>query len=173
MSSFSMHGKAGAVSFASFRRASATTLKQSSSSVNTSVAACCLQCGTFFCSLCNRIFLLFLHDASHILSGLAVFWICVGLRFTHLSLVRKGKSLIIFFRGIVETRLSLSHFVDLFQCDRECFIIWAVQLQTRFFMMSINKFFIHGPRIFCCSSISVAFFAYKIIFWLEVSLCYQ
>ena len=54
LSSFSQHGNAGAVSFSSFRRASAITLKWSLSSVNkyhidSTVAACCLQFGTCFC----------------------------------------------------------------------------------------------------------------------------
>ena len=55
-------------------------------------------------------------------------------------------------RDMVDTRLSLSHHVDVFQWDRECFIVWAVKLQTWFFMMSREKFSSPGPRIFCSAS---------------------
>ena len=48
------------------------------------------------------------------------------------------------FRDIVYTRLSLSHCVDVFQWDRQCSIIWIVKLQSRFFLMSIDKFSTHA-----------------------------
>ena len=56
------------------------------------------------------------------------------------------------FRDIVETRLSLSHYVDVSQWDLECFIISVIKLQTRFFTMSKNIFSTHGPRISCFAS---------------------
>ena len=77
------------------------------------------------------------------------------------------------FRDIVCTRLSLSHYVDVFQWDRECFIIWAVKLQTRFFMMSKYKFSSHRPRFLCSASHFVFFFDFNITLRLVVSLCWQ
>ena len=146
----------------------------------------------FFCSLNNGV-----QASGQILSGLVVFWIFVGLPFTHLcpsrSLVRRiwnlavavhssarvtpfasnHESLIVCSETCFFFRLSLSHHVDVFQWDRECFIIWVVKLQTTFFMMSMNKFSTHRPRIFCCASLVVAFFDFHVIFRFEVSLCWQ
>ena len=46
-----------------------------------------------------------------------------------------------------------SEFVSLLQSDRECFTVWVVKLQTRSFMMSLNKFATHGRRIFFVSDL--------------------
>ena len=42
----------------------------------------------------------------------------------------------------------LSHHVDVFQWDRECFIIWFVNILSRFFTMSVDEISTHGSRIF-------------------------
>ena len=108
---------------------SVSNLSSVKTSVDVSVAACCLQFSTFSCPFCNFDF----------------FELC-GLPCTHLypsgSLVRRnldsyspspllrkidtlrlGPHFIDnMLRDIVETRLSLSHHVDVFHWDRECFI---------------------------------------------------
>ena len=136
--------------------------------------------------------------SGQVLSGRVVFWIFLGLPFTHLypsrSFVRRiwnlvvpvhtsesltpfasvHISLIIFFIDTDYTRLSLSHYGDVLQRDRECFILWVVKLQTRFFMMSMKKIPLvdHESSVF--SPLFVAFFFdFDIIFRLEFSLCWQ
>ena len=41
---------------------------------------------------------------------------------------------LIIFKDIVYTRLSLSHHVDVFQCDQKCVIVCVVKLQSRIFI---------------------------------------
>ena len=124
----------------SFRPASPITLKYSLSSVkyfvDASVMACCLQFGHFllrFCRLCSCCFLdTCVQALGHLLSGLAVFWMFVGLSCTHLyrsgNLVRTIWNLAVplhaserLFREMVYARLSLSNYVDVFRWDREWF----------------------------------------------------
>ena len=100
---------------------------------------------------------------SQIEPGLVIFWIFVGLPFTHLnpsgSVGRRIWNLVIPVQSegstpfasahmslliISDARLSLSHYVDVFWCDRECVSISVVMLQSKFFMVSTNKFSTHG-----------------------------
>ena len=129
--------------------------------------------------------------------GRVVFWSFESLQLTHLfpsrSLARKIWNLVVLTHSserstpccfdpyrhwqivsdnLFMLALMLSHYIDVCQWDRECFIIKVVKLQSKFFMVS-EKFSTHGPRIFCVASLFVAFFGFNIMLLLETSLCYR
>ena len=136
--------------------------------VESSVAACCLQCGTFFCTFCN-FFVFWIIVSSlrtfSVRSGSLLYFLRSSF-YPHVSFMKscayhlRSCSPNPLLRKIDTLRFGPSvidhmfrEILDVFQWDRECFIIWVVKLQTRFFMMSIEKFSILGPQIFCFASL--------------------
>ena len=75
------------------------------------------------------------------------------------------RSFIVFFEGIVQTRLRLPHHVGVLQPNRSCCIICDMKVDPKNFLMPLHGISTHGPRI----SFSFVFF-HLIIILLEVVL---